>query len=30
MKKLAILAFALIALSACNREKKRVIAVIPK
>src|ERR1035438_5864186 len=30
MKKLAILAFALMALSACNREKKRVIAVIPK
>lgn len=30
MKKLAILACCLIALSACNRDKKRVIAVIPK
>jgi ribose transport system substrate-binding protein len=30
MKKLAILAFSLVALSACNRDKKRTIAVIPK
>src|SRR5277367_5343655 len=30
MKKLAILSLALLALSACNRDKKRVIAVIPK
>ena len=30
MKKLAILAFSLVALSACNRDKKRIIAVIPK
>ena len=30
MKKLAIIALSLIALSACNRDKKRVVAVIPK
>ena len=30
MKKLVVVTFCLLALSACNREKKRVIAVIPK
>src|SRR5580704_10154599 len=30
MKKLSILVLCLIAVSACNRDKKRVIAVIPK
>lgn len=30
MKKLALIALSLLALSACNRDKKRVIAVIPK
>ncbi len=30
MKKLLIVALSLLALSACNRDKKRVIAVIPK
>ncbi len=30
MKKLVVLTLSLIALSACNRDKKRVIAVIPK
>ena len=30
MKKLSVLALCFIALSACNRDKKRVIAVIPK
>lgn len=30
MKKLCVIALSLIALSACNRDKRRVIAVIPK
>src|SRR5580698_4724307 len=30
MKKLALIALSLLALSACNRDKKRTIAVIPK
>jgi ribose transport system substrate-binding protein len=30
MKKLVVFSFALFALTACNRDKKRVIAVIPK
>jgi ribose transport system substrate-binding protein len=30
MKKLAVVALSLLALSACNRDKKRTIAVIPK
>src|ERR1017187_640955 len=30
MRKLVLLAFALVALAACNRDRKKVIAVIPK